>query len=282
VRSVKAAITLQKLHVVQKPLANAQVELVAATGINDAGDLLVTRFTVLRAGRAGATYFQPDKQLLRTRQATVLLVQETGLKKVTLEEARRLVRKAPPVVVTYRQDDRPSPPPSHELWKDLGSPLPDSEAVGLTFARVLRPGTLVFVLSARERSPALTWRRREWIRLRYIRLLTKAAKIARPNPALHQTGHATDVAADFFTALAPACPCVTLAGIRSRLESDKRKARSGGPSISRGLGEEAHPRHLCFSDPPRHAIGFGMMFDARPRPLWERSASCCPLRQTSN
>jgi hypothetical protein len=149
----RTTITLQRLHVVQKPLANAQVEFVAATGINDAGDLLVTKFTVLRAGRTGTTYYRPEKQLLSTKQATVLLVQETGLKKVTIEEARRLVGKAPPVVVAYRQDDRPSPPPSHELWKDLGSPLPDTEAVGQTFARVLRPGTLVFVLSARENVP---------------------------------------------------------------------------------------------------------------------------------
>lgn len=148
----KVAVGLQRLPVVQNPLANAQVELVASAGIDDAGDLLVTRYTALRIGETGATYFRPEQQVLSTKRATVLVVQEAGLKAVTVEAARRLVRAAPPVVVTYRQDERPSPPPSHELWKDIGSP-PDSEAVRQTFARLLRPGTLVFVLSARENVP---------------------------------------------------------------------------------------------------------------------------------
>jgi hypothetical protein len=145
--------TLQKHRVVQSPLANAQVEFIAATGIDDSGDLLVTEFTVLRAGRSGATYFQPVDRSLKTNQATMLLVQEAGLKKVTVGEARGLIRKSAPVVVTYRRDDRPSPEQFHELWKDTGSPMPDNEVVWQTFARLLRPGTLVFVLSARENVP---------------------------------------------------------------------------------------------------------------------------------
>lgn len=149
----KVSISLQRYRVADNPLANARVEFVAATGINDAGDLLVTEFTVLRAGRAGATHFRPQNRLLKTNQATVLLVQDTGLKKVTLDEARGLLRQSTPVVVTYRHDERPSPHQSHELWKDMGSPLPDSEAVWQTFARLLQPGTLVFVLSARENIP---------------------------------------------------------------------------------------------------------------------------------
>jgi hypothetical protein len=149
----KAALALHKFHVIQNPLANAQVEVVAAGRINDAGDLLVTRFRVLRAGKAGVTYFQPEKQSLKTKQATVFLVQETGLKKVAVAEARRLIREATPLVVAYRQDERPAPSPSHQLWKDVGSPMPDSDDVRHTLARVLRPGTLVFVLSARENVP---------------------------------------------------------------------------------------------------------------------------------
>ena len=151
--SDKVSISLQKQRTAQNPLANARVELVTATGINAGGDLLVSEFTVLQAGRAGATYFRPENRSLSTRQATVLLVQETGLKKVTVNEARRLIREATPVVVTYRTDDRAAPQQVHELWKDVGSPLPDSEAVGQTFARLLRPGTLVFVLSASANAP---------------------------------------------------------------------------------------------------------------------------------
>ena len=146
-------VLLQKHRVAENPLANARVELVTATGINDAGDLLVTEFTVLRAGRVGATYFQPENRSLKTKQATVFLVQETGVKKVTVDEARRLIREATPVAVSYRQDDRPSPHQFHELWKDMGPPPPDGEVVRPIYSRILRPGTLVFVLSARENAP---------------------------------------------------------------------------------------------------------------------------------
>lgn len=132
---------------------NAAIEFVAATEINDAGDLLVTEFTVLRAGRTGATYFQPANRSLKTAQATVLLVQDAGLKAVTLDEARRLIRVTTPVAVSYRQEDRPAPHQFHELWKDMGPSPPDSAAVRQTFARMLRPGTLVFILSARENVP---------------------------------------------------------------------------------------------------------------------------------
>jgi hypothetical protein len=149
----QTALALQKLPVTQNPLANARIEFVTATGINDAGELLVTEYTVLRAGRAGATYYQPNQRSLSTKQATVFVVQEAGLKPLSVADARPLIRNAAPVAVTYRPDDRPAPPPMHQLWKELGPPMPDGEAVRQTFARVLRPGTLVFVLSARENIP---------------------------------------------------------------------------------------------------------------------------------
>jgi hypothetical protein len=115
--------------------------------------LLVTEFSTLRAVRAGTQYFQPVDRSLKTDGATILLVQDAGLKAVTLGEARRLIREPTLVVVAYRQDDRPAPQPLHELWRDLGPPLPDNEAVRQTFSRLLRPGTLVFVLSARANVP---------------------------------------------------------------------------------------------------------------------------------
>jgi hypothetical protein len=151
--SDKFSISLHRHRVAQKPLANAQVEIVAATGINDAVDLLVTEFTVLRAGRVGATYLQPVNRSLKTKQAIVLVVQERGWKKITVAEARRLIHEPTPVAVAYRHDDRPSLYQSHRLWKEMGSPTPDSEAVSRTLSRILRPGTLVFVLSASENAP---------------------------------------------------------------------------------------------------------------------------------
>jgi hypothetical protein len=149
----KFSISFQKVPVAQDPLANAQVEIVVASGINQAGDLLVTEFTELRMGRVGATYFRPHKRSLKTKQATVLLAQEGGLKKITLDQARGLIRESTPVVVAYWQDDRPSPPQLYGLLKEVGSPATDSDAVRRTLARILKPGTLVFILSAQANVP---------------------------------------------------------------------------------------------------------------------------------
>jgi hypothetical protein len=149
----KFSISLYRHRVAQRPLANAQAEIVPATGINDAGDLLVTEFTVLRAGRVRATYLRPVNRSLKTKQAIVLVAQETGWKRIAVDEARRLIHEPTPVVVAYRHGDRPSLYQSHRLWKDIGPPAPDSEAVSRTFSRVLRPGTLVFILSASENAP---------------------------------------------------------------------------------------------------------------------------------
>jgi hypothetical protein len=149
----EVSISFERHRVTQHPLANAHVEFVAADGINDAGELLVTEFTALEAGRASAIYFQPVSRSLATGEATVFLVQENGLKEVTLDDARRLIRESMPVVVAYRQDDRPPWEGLHELWKEVGPPMPESDAVAGTFFRLLRPGTLVFVLSARENLP---------------------------------------------------------------------------------------------------------------------------------
>jgi hypothetical protein len=139
--------------VTQQPLANAQLEVVTAIGINGAGDLLVTEYRVLRAGQAGGTYYQPQERALKTTQATVLLAQEAEFKKVTVDEARGRIRKGTPVVVMYRRDERPSPHPSSELLKDMGSPMPDSEAVQQALSRLVRPGTLVFILPASASVP---------------------------------------------------------------------------------------------------------------------------------
>jgi hypothetical protein len=146
--SDKRSVELQKSHVEQNPFANSQMELVATNGIDDKGNLLVTEYSQLRVGRAGATYFQPRNRLLNTVGATIVLVQEAGLRKISIDEARGLVSKSVPVGITFRRDEAPKEQ-WNELWKEIGPPAPDSDAVSRTFAKILRPGTLVFILSAR-------------------------------------------------------------------------------------------------------------------------------------
>jgi len=147
------AVSFTRVHAAQLPQANVQVEFVEAAGITDTGDLLVNTFTQLRAGRTGSTYFRPTRRSLKTNQATVRLLEESGWKNVAVAEAGKRIRKSMPVVVAYRDDDRQSPVQSSELWAETGPPSPDSEAVWHTLSSILRPGTLVFVLSSRENVP---------------------------------------------------------------------------------------------------------------------------------
>jgi hypothetical protein len=151
--SGKPSITFRRRDAVQHPMANAVVELVTAEGINQVGDLLVTEFSELEAGRVRATYFEPRKRSLKTQEAKVLVVQKTGCKKISLDEARSLIRRTIPVVITYRQDDLRPSGQWHHLSKEMGPAAPDGEAVGRMFSGVLQPGTLIFVLSAKENVP---------------------------------------------------------------------------------------------------------------------------------
>ncbi|MGA2500686.1 MAG: hypothetical protein ABSH20_23355 [Tepidisphaeraceae bacterium] len=146
-------IDFQRHGVVDAALANVAIELVAAAGINDAGDLRVTKFNWLRAGQVGQTFLEPREEKLKTRQAKILLVEEAGLKEITLDQARRLIHGSTPVAVAWRHEDRPTGDPLYKLWSGAGEPAPDSGAVLRTFARMLRTGTLVFILSARENVP---------------------------------------------------------------------------------------------------------------------------------
>lgn len=147
------AVSFTRIRAAQLPQANVQVEFVEAAGITDTGDLLVNTFTQLRAGRTGSTYFRPTRRSLKTNQATVRLLEESGWKNVAVAEAGKRIRKSMPVVIAYRDDERPSPVQSSELWVETGPPPPDSEAVWHTLSSILRPGTLVFVLSSRENVP---------------------------------------------------------------------------------------------------------------------------------
>ena len=138
---------LLRVTVQQQPLANASVECVLATGINDSDDLLITRYSVLNAAKIEAKYYEPHNQAIPTKDAAIFHVQEGELKKVTVDQARRLLNKQTPVVLTYREDQKAQP---SEIWQDTGSAPPDSEPVCKTFAQTLKTETLVFVFSSKS------------------------------------------------------------------------------------------------------------------------------------
>jgi hypothetical protein len=146
-------IALQRIEVVKDPMGNAGVKLVTATGINDAGDLLVTEYTELRVGRSGAAYFKPVNRSLNTKQAVVGVVQKSGLRKITVDDARKRIQEPTVVVILYKRDDLSFPKQTHELWKESAAPNVDSEAVWRTLSQTLRPGTLVFLLAPPKLPP---------------------------------------------------------------------------------------------------------------------------------
>ena len=147
------AVTLQRRAATRDALANATVELVSASGISYDGQLLVTEYSELRAGRAGTPYFAPYERKLDLKKATILLVQERDTKKIQAEEARKLLVKATSVALAFRADDRAAEGHQQELWQEVGAPSPDGEVVRRMLSKTLRPGTLVFILSARDNVP---------------------------------------------------------------------------------------------------------------------------------
>ena len=81
----------------------------------------MTEFTALRAGRTNALFFQPRQRSLKTKQSAIFLMQEIGSRKVSIDEARGMIRGATPVAVAYRHDDQPPGHQLHKLWKEMGS-----------------------------------------------------------------------------------------------------------------------------------------------------------------
>jgi hypothetical protein len=143
----KLPVSLTRASVAD-PLANAQVELIEASGVNEAGNLVLTGVTVLQAGRPGTTFYQANPETRPLQDAKVLLVEAAAVKEIKLEEVRKLFRGPTPIVLVYRPEDRVLPFGGGKtgLWKAKGAAQPESAAVRKTFGKLLRPGTLIFVL----------------------------------------------------------------------------------------------------------------------------------------
>jgi hypothetical protein len=151
--SDQVPVYLKQQPLQTNPLANVTVQLVAADEITDAGDLRVTEFTSVKAIRVDAPFHRAESRLLKTTGAAVFQSQEHGIKKISIQDARGSLKKSTPVVVAYRIEPAPALQQVYSLWKDVGAVSPDNEAAWQTYSRLLRPGTLIFVLSSAENQP---------------------------------------------------------------------------------------------------------------------------------
>jgi hypothetical protein len=151
--SDQVPIGLSREPLARNPLANVQVEFAVASGINTAGDLLVTDHNWVEAGRAKETVYVPRKRILKLKSAAIFVVQDADCKRSSVAAVRESLRESTPVILAFRNEIAPPASDGHELWNERGAAAPDSDAALKMFASLVKPGTFVFVLSPVENAP---------------------------------------------------------------------------------------------------------------------------------
>lgn len=123
-----------------------QVELVLATELSETGILTISRTGAIEPRRGKRTLHRQQTEKLGDSAVMVLIVEESGARQIAIDEARQHLKNPSMVAVaTSRPISTPEVEP-RALWKDAGLPAIDSESVGQTLARSLKPGTLVIVV----------------------------------------------------------------------------------------------------------------------------------------
>jgi hypothetical protein len=143
-------LSLKRIAVKQAPFANLNVHFETARGIDTEGNLLVTTYDTIQVGDRGPELHAPFSSVRVLANANIYQVEENGAKEITVEEVGRLLGNPTPVVVASR-GARKAKPRGWDLSNRLGKLHADSEAGLKTLTRLLRPGTLVFVLPDTKR-----------------------------------------------------------------------------------------------------------------------------------
>ena len=147
------SFSLTRVTVKETPFADINVDFEMARGVDGEGNLLATKFSAIRVGDRGPELPSRVSFARPLRNAHIYRVEENGAKKTTVEEVRRLLREPAPVVIASRSARNGTPMVDWRLSKKLGTLHPDSEAGLKTLTRLLKPGTLVFVVPEAERVP---------------------------------------------------------------------------------------------------------------------------------
>lgn len=141
--------SLARIAVASPPLANVAVEFVTAEQIDKSGNLRITRLQSRRVASLKVEYFEPQSLNYSTKDASVFRIEKRELKQITIDQARQLLNKPTPIVLTFRNDTSPPDQPG----QDPIAAQPDSEPSHAMLKSLLGDGTLVFVLPP-ERVPA--------------------------------------------------------------------------------------------------------------------------------
>ncbi len=151
--SRRGSVAMDRVEFEPSPAANLNVSFETASGIDDEGNLLVTTYHSVRVGgRSGPQVAVPMTFSRSLKQAQIYRIGQNDAEKMTVDAARALVQEELSVVVGRSAGDR-NPRSDSGPAKSMAGFQPDSEAGLKTLIRLLRPGTLVFVIPEREFLP---------------------------------------------------------------------------------------------------------------------------------
>lgn len=147
------AIELNKVPLQTKPLVKVRMDILIAEGINEAGRLLTTEQSVVKVGRSTSIRYEASTVARKIDPLLIFVTGEDGMKKVSVDEARKLLKPSTPVAMAYRETDDQMLKWDIGLRHFQGAATPESDAGLQTLARALRPRTLVFVVSDLQALP---------------------------------------------------------------------------------------------------------------------------------
>jgi hypothetical protein len=147
------AIELHKIPLDDKPSAKVRLDILIAEGINEEGHLLTTEQSAVKVARSSSIRYQASTVARKIDPAGIFVTEDSGMKKISLNEARKLLKPSTPIAMAYRETDEQMLKWDIGLRHFQGSAKPESEAGLRTLARSLRLGTLVFVVSELQATP---------------------------------------------------------------------------------------------------------------------------------
>lgn len=151
--SENVAIELHKVPLQSKPLVSTHIDIVIAEGFNKDGRLLTTEQSPVKVGRSTSIRYSSSAIARKLDESAIFVTGEDTMRKISIDDARKLLKPSTPVAIAYRSTDSQVPKITIGLREFQGIPQPDSDAGLGTLTRMLRPGTLVFIVDTQLAIP---------------------------------------------------------------------------------------------------------------------------------